>query len=229
METTARLPNELILKVALHLESAINLPTWSIDPSSNSNSNSLNSSFRTSSSPAFINKRPSTHSTLLSLSSACQPYRTLLSPIIWNQIYITNPNQLGRLRSLISFYTTVSNQEDRNVRVANRRLPFPLPLIQHLFINLDDRSQSFPQDILCQLLKNGMNRNLKSISWNSEALPNPALWVALEENTNLAESREEIQDEMHSFQIGEGNRAESKGLQSLEVDCKTFWGGESWC
>jgi len=106
-------------------------------------------------------------------------------------------------------------EELRKVTPPNaneQKLPSPLPFVQHLFVQLDDRYPTFPQEILCELLRSGMNRRLRSLTWNAEALPNPAIWGALEN---------------YAFPDPKNRQADlTSDLESLEVDCKTFWGGE---
>lgn len=127
---------------------------------------------------------------LLHLSSLSLSLRQALAPLAWQDVLIQRNDRLGRLRSIADYYQRLESSFS-----GVGRLPFPLPLIRILRIQLPDQYLSFNQEILRHLLRSGVNPrySLHTLVWDSELLPNPAIWRMLGEVEQMPGLEAELQ------------------------------------
>ncbi|CAO1629592.1 unnamed protein product [Jaminaea pallidilutea] len=167
----ASLPGELLLAVAQHLIP----PVPDAVPVA---SNVYGSSSPTSAAQAD-------HSSLiaaLQLSFINTATRRLLTPLIWQEVFIHRSDRLGKLRTLSDYYQRLASSASEI-----DRLLYPLPFVKVLRVQVSDSYLSLDQEVLRYLIRSGINpeNSLHTLVWNAEMLPSPAVWRMLGEPMSM--------------------------------------------
>ncbi|CAO1632280.1 unnamed protein product [Parajaminaea phylloscopi] len=181
-----RLPLELFLHIASYLVEPI---PQALPFASSPAASSVYSNVTSMMSPEYQPDEEG-YIALLRLSSLSLSLRQVLAPLVWQEILIQRNDRLGKLRTIADYYQRLASSFSEI-----GRLPYPLPLIRILRIQLPDQYLSFDQEVLRHLLRSGINprNSLHTLVWDSELLPGPAIWRMLGEGEKMPGLEAELQ------------------------------------
>ncbi|UZJ55905.1 hypothetical protein CBS101457_005225 [Exobasidium rhododendri] len=115
---------------------------------------------------------------LLCFSSSCKAFRSLLAPLLWNSVYFHHPRHFGEFVQLMKRYKSISSPLSMissgcigSVPAYEWKHEFPLRLVKELHLVMPQKYPGFNQDLLVNLLRDGMNHSLRHVIWEAEELP----------------------------------------------------------